>query len=153
MEIQIKRPIVLILIGIPTSGKSFFANNQKDYIVLSRDICRINLFGVNYKQNSNDEKQVNMLFNCLFQQCLKEERNIIIDNCNVKISYIEDLKKKIPQNYIIKYKIFPIPLWKAHLRNIIRYFKDDKWISLEVVNNMYVNYNKLKKNYGKSLDL
>lgn len=48
-----------------------------------------------------------------------------------------------------EYIWFDISLWKAYYRNIVRYLVSGKWIPLKVLNSMFVNYNKLKKEYEK----
>jgi len=139
--------IITILSGIPCSGKSTWANKQKQPI-LSRDQIRLDLFGRGYKQNNIDEQKINIEFWKIFDMFINSKTNFIIDNTNCRKKYINEIEKRIIFNsdYITKIKYFECPLYIAYIRNIIRYFKTGKWIPFKVIKNMEFNYKKMREN-------
>lgn len=149
---------IIILVGIPCSGKSTWANMFKyanAYIgyktgvteIISRDSIRLQLFGKNYKQHGEAEKRVTSTFNTLLHNRLSSHtcNIVVLDNTHCKESYISDIVYRYKDNYNIRVKFFDIPLWKAHWRNITRYLTTGKWIPIKVINQMYKNYNKINK--------
>lgn len=131
---------VNILIGIPTSGKSTWAKKQNLPIISCDEIRKE--FGTNY-----DPKLEKLVWDCFYRRISEMKEDFIIDNTNCKIGYINKIKETIGKDFKIEYIWFSISLWKAFLRNIIRYFKEDKWIPIDVLKNMFKNFNKLKKEW------
>jgi predicted kinase len=141
-----------ILVGIPCSGKSTYCEKiyNDSYYIVSRDKIRLDLFGNKYKQNKYDEGDVTKLHSLQVDLGLKNHKIVILDNTHCKEKYIDEIINKYSKDCNIKIKFFDIPLWKAHYRNIIRYFKTGKWIPIKVMNQMYKNYNKInKQKYAK----
>lgn len=149
---------VLILCGIPTSGKSTFALHlafpNPMWKIISRDLIRIDLFGLKYKQNSKDEKTVTTMFNLQLNRYLFEGYNVILDNCHCKESYITELETLFKTySYVeVKVKYFDISLIKAFYRNIVRYFRTKKWIPFKVIRAMKKNYDKINRANHKNFD-
>lgn len=143
---------ITILCGIPCSGKSFWANNSDSYLngyPVSRDDIRKAMYGKGYKQNKRDEKYITTRFNMEVGMLLSSGYDVILDNTHCKEGYIDEIIAKYP-DYDIQIKFFDIPLWKAYLRNIIRYIEWGKWIPFKVIKNMKKNYNKInREKYGK----
>lgn len=139
-----------ILCGIPCSGKSTYANdyyNNNFVFSISRDDIRESYhFNSPYVYSKQNENKVTEIFN-KYCNCKLNDKNfsiIILDNTHCKEKYIDEIIKQYSNhNIVIKY--FDISLFKAHYRNIIRYFKTDKWIPIKVMNQMYKNYNKINK--------
>lgn len=146
------KPKIKILSGIPCSGKSTYTKKYGDkYTILSRDSIREILYPSNYKQNGKAEEKVTKVFNNALHTLLMEEKNIIIDNTNVREGYIDSLLNTLKEypNYIIEIKFFYIPLYRAKYRNILRYIRTGKWIPIKVMNNMFKNYSNLNQNKYK----
>jgi predicted kinase len=146
-----------ILVGIPCSGKSTYCNKYLlnfKVNVLSRNTLRLFMFGDNYKQNNKSETLLTEIFNKQLITQLSDSfyNTIILDNIHCKEKYIDEIIIKYSVEHNIRIKFFDIPLYKAHYRNIIRYFKTGKWIPIKIMNNMYKNYNKInKQKYAKYL--
>lgn len=149
-------PNIIILSGIPCSGKSTFAKIKEEnytYISLSRDEIRENFFQEPYHYCNFNEKKVTEIFDKNLNILLTNDNNIIIDNTNCKDNYLFDLIRNIEKKYT-EYNVyvvfFDISLIKAHFRNILRYIKTGKWIPIKVLNNFYKNYQKIDKDkYSK----
>lgn len=144
-----------ILVGIPCSGKSTYSNKQitKDIFTysISRDNLRLEYFGKDYIQNKQNEIIISMFFNTKLGSYLNDDfcYRIILDNTHCKEGYIDSIINYYKDKYNIKIIFFDISLIKVHYRNIIRYFKNNKWIPIKVINQMYKNYNKINKSKYK----
>lgn len=139
-------PKIIFLVGIPCSGKSTYTLDKKSkFIIISRDSIRLDIFGESYKQNSKDEERVTRVFNTNLIGYLYSGFDLIIDNTNLKKSYINDILSKIPNhiNYEVEYKFFDCSLIKSFYRNIIRYFTTGKYIPFKVIYRMYKQYKKI----------
>lgn len=147
-------PKAYILVGPPTSGKSTWAWKKQlmSYVIssegiytLSRDMLRGVLFGKSYKQNNKDEELVSKHIDSKLNELIKSNYSFIVDNCHCRQKYIDELKSKIPSHYEIEMVYFPIPLWKAYYRNVVRWVKTGKFIPFKVIKNMKKGFDKLKK--------
>lgn len=142
-------PKVVILSGIPTSGKSTWARRTLKYegfAFVSRDDIRMKLFGKNYKQNNVDERTVTKEFVESLDQYILERRDIVLDNTHAKEAYLDAAIKTFNNSgYEIYVIFFDISLWKAYLRNIIRKLMTGKWIPVKVIKAMYESYNRINK--------
>ncbi len=139
---------LIILSGIPLSGKSTIAENAKKYLgyhIISRDQIRMDLSGGKYVFEPSREKYVTETFNFWFNEYVKNGYNIILDNTHVKEHYLNDWLKRKPEGYDIEFVFIDIPLWKAYYRNIIRWAFTGKWIPFKVINDMKKCYDKIDK--------
>ncbi len=86
---------LLTLIGIPCSGKSTFAieliKKDSSWVRINRDDIRMSLFGKEF--DLSIEGLVSQIQTNLIQLSLKNNRNVVVDNCHVKLSYRNELKK------------------------------------------------------------
>ena len=141
-----------ILVGIPTSGKTTWAYYQQEIyggvVIISRDDVRDSLAYIQqkkYVQNKYNENQVTTIFNNRLTVAVARELDIILDNCHCKESYIDEWIKMKPNGYTLRIIFFDCPLWKAHIRNVLRYLKTGKWIPIKVIKNMKKNYDKIDR--------
>ena len=150
---------IIILVGIPCSGKSTYTKTlsksfDKYTVIISRDNIREFgwLFKQPYKFSKKNEDLVTQEFNRIFNLWLEPKREcsaICLDNTHVKEKYIDSIITE-HLDCIIEVKFFDTSLLKAHYRNIIRYITTGKWIPISVMNNMYKSYNKInKQKYAK----
>lgn len=113
---------ILFLVGTSLTGKSTFAqkwvNQHPTYKIISRDNVREMLFGKFRMGNNAEEYTVSRIMESLLQTLTKLKYNVVVDNTNLKISYIDDiissaeksLKKNNASNTTpleIQYKLFP----------------------------------------------
>ena len=76
-----------LLVGIPGSGKTTYANKHKDKneVILSSDLIRKELFGSEYSQENNE-----LVFDTLYSRArenLINGTNVIIDATNINSYY------------------------------------------------------------------
>ena len=153
--------VIHFLIGIPCSGKSYFAKNilqkkYKDLVHLDSDEIRKNL----YKKYSVNEKNVELYFETIDEETDKifleqikrlvlEGKSFILDNANYKkttreriISFIKKIsyKNKIPVKIIGYY--FVVSKTELEKRNIQRVKRKEKkfLITKEEFKNYLSNY-------------
>jgi predicted kinase len=136
-------PKCIILSGIPCSGKSTWAKKQK-LPILSCDKLRFKYFCYSNKYVF-DPKVENEIWEDFYFRLNLLNRDVIIDNTNCRLSYIN--KIKLTLNPVLKWDIeikrFDCPLYKAYYRNIIRWITTGKFIPFKVIKNMKTNYDKL----------
>lgn len=152
-----RKPIdgtAFILSGIPCSGKSTFALQLKkigyniEYI--SRDAIRLEMYNGDYRKitfSPISEQMVTNIYNGRLRAAIEAKKNIILDNTHCRSSYLKEaIYSFAGTNYKIYVKFFDIPVWKAYIRNVIRYIKERKWIPMKVLRAMDKNYKKINKN-------
>lgn len=158
-----QKPIVYILVGIPTSGKSTFTEGltSDNHIwsfpggkvhVVSRDTIRMAFFGAekysDYVFSKENEKEVTRWHEKLIQDAIAANESIIIDNTHCREKYIQEAIKKFEgTNYEIRVRFFDVPLWKAYLRNIKRRKKEGKHVPWKVLKDMKRNFKKINKQF------
>lgn len=146
-------PEILILSGIPCSGKSSWVRtHQQIYpsVVISRDTIRETAFKQPYVYTNQNELEVTRILDYQFNKYTNWCRDVIIDNTHTKESYLNEWIKRKPEGYTLRIIFFDCPLWKAHIRNVLRFLKTGKWIPIKIMNQMKKNYDKIdRKKYEK----
>lgn len=136
---------VLILIGVPGSGKSTWSTNfikeNFGWVRINRDDFRFMLKGVPVCDHKVEKLINDLQYNAL-SSSLDAGFNVIIDNTNLKESYINGFLKIVGDKADIKFKIFDITLDEALERNLTR----EKKVDVEIVTKMYSQYRNLVKN-------
>jgi len=135
---------ILILIGIPASGKSTFAKEfiekNLDYIRINRDDIR-KMLRNSPMLNPKGEELVTDIEYSIAENALAKKMNIIWDNTHLKMSYINPIIEKFNDRANISFKIFDIDLNEAIRRDSWRDFP----VGEDVIKRMYDNYIKLVK--------
>jgi len=136
---------VLILIGVPGSGKSTWSTNfikeNSKWVRINRDDFRFMLKGVPVCDHKVEKLINDLQYNALLSS-LDAGFNVIIDNTNLKESYINGFLKIVGDKADIEFKIFDITLDEALERNLTR----EKKVDVEIVTKMYSQYRNLVKN-------
>lgn len=135
-------PKCYILSGAPLSGKSTWARKHQKIQKLSCDIIRIRKFNGKYKFDPKIEKEVWEEF---YNRLNQLENDVIIDNTNCKLGYINKIKENLPKDFEIEIVKFEVSLLKSYYRNIKRWIFEGKFIPFKVIKNMKENYKKLWK--------
>lgn len=114
---------VIINVGVSGSGKTTWSSGQIAFtpntVRVNRDDLRKHFYGTlsgyyQHKSLNEREKYITSIEEILFIGCLNEGYNVIIDNTNLKPSYIERWIQYIKAyntnkgtNIEVKFKIFP----------------------------------------------
>jgi predicted kinase len=130
---------ILLLIGIPASGKSTwaksFVKNNTDWVRVSRDDFRLM-----FKQEQMCEPKVEDLITAMVNQAITKalvrKLNVIVDATNVREKYIAEFIEKFKYSADIDYRVFDISIDKAVERDNAL----DAKVGEEVIKKMYNNY-------------
>jgi predicted kinase len=155
---------VIIMCGIPTSGKSTWAkayqqmqyypgDDFRSFRIMSRDALRESIYGKDYKPSSDKEKYITEVYNKIMNDCIRLKKPMILDNTHCKESYLKEALKRFEgTDYSVKIKFFDLPLWKAFVRNHKRKWQTGKFIPWNVIKAMKKNYDKINQtDYAKYL--
>jgi predicted kinase len=111
---------VKILIGIPASGKSTWAINfieqNHDYVRLNRDSYRLMLKNQQVC-SPKIEKIITQMLLADADIAIQNNLNIIIDNTNLKTSYINQFIEHFKPNADISFEVFHINIEEATQRD------------------------------------
>lgn len=127
----------LVLKGLPGSGKSTWAKEQKDFVRINKDDIRNNSFP-HQEWSGKIERKVIEHRNYLINDALEDGKNIIIDDTNlnpIHIEYFKNILKAYP-NYELEIKFFDTPLWQC----IKNDSKREDMVGKDVIVNMWQKY-------------
>lgn len=145
-----KKLKVKILIGIPASGKSTWS---EDFVRKNSDwvrVCRDDFRGMLKSQpvcEPKIESLINKLQDNVILDSLSRGLNVLIDNTNLKVSYIEHFCELVKYHASVEFQIFDISLNKAIERNSNR----DKKVSEEAIKKMFKEYQILVDSFDPSI--
>ena len=149
---KINQPTVFITCGIPCSGKSTWIKNTltpAGFKSISRDDIRLEMYKCKYSDipfTPQSEHMITNVFDNRVTTAITKREDIVLDNTHCRSSYLKEaIYRFAGTDYKIYVVFFDIPIWKAYLRNIIRYIKEGKWIPKDVMKAMYKNYNKINQ--------
>ncbi len=130
---------ILILIGIPGSGKSTwakdFVRSNSDWIRVNRDDFR-DMLKTSQTCENKVEDMITGLVSDVISSSLSRKLNVIVDNTNLKIKYINAIIEEFKYSANINYRVFDISKDKAIERDRNR----DKKVGALVINKMYKDY-------------
>ena len=137
---------ILILIGVPASGKSKWALNyvrtNDNYIRVSRDDFRYMLKNSGVCE-PKIESMVTDLVNESITQALFRKMNVLLDNTNLKETHIREVISNFKYSADIDFRVFDISLDKAIERDSTR----DKSVGKLVLTKMYNDYKVLMDSF------
>lgn len=137
-----KKPNIEILIGIPASGKSTYAlekiKNNERIVRFNRDSYRLMLKDAQIC-NSKIEMLITTLLIDGVKDALMKNLDVIIDNTNLKKSYIMEYVKQFETMANISFKVFDIEPEVAIQRDENRQYK----VGRDVILNMYKQFENL----------
>src|SRR4051812_7875210 len=102
-------PEILLLSGIPTSGKSSWCRTHQEihnYIIISRDDIREKYMCNPYIHSKHNENEVTRIFDYQYNKYTKMHANIILDNTYCKSGYLDAEIKRIPEGYTLRIIFF-----------------------------------------------
>lgn len=142
------------MVGISASGKSTKAKEiaeKTGALIINRDKLREMFFGYNeatinqyYKLPDLylKENQITSFQNYLVERALVKGNDVIIDNTNLKQSYINEFVKSFSK-YKIEFELIECDLKEAIFRDAVRL----RSVGEEVIKRQFNNLNILKKNF------
>lgn len=138
---------ILILIGIPASGKSTwskdYVRNNPNYVRVNRDDFRSMLKNSQLCENKIEDMITGLVENVI-AECLGKKLNVIVDNTHLQLRYINAIIEKFQYIADIDYRVFDISLDKAIERDNNRENK----VGEGVIRKMYKDYKVLIDSFG-----
>ena len=144
-----QRQQIILMVGIPASGKSTWAKefikNNSNYIRFCRDQYRIMLQFSQFLDNRGERLITDMIYSDI-RLGLDAGYNIIIDQTNCKAKYLNEFIKKFDYLADISIKIFDVDINTAIERDLNR----EASVGEEVISRMYNDYSNLMKTFDFS---
>lgn len=138
---------ILILIGIPASGKSTWAKEyvrkHANYVRVNRDDFRSMLKDAAMCENKIEDMITSLTFKVI-ESALMKRLNVIVDNTNLKRKYIDEIVERFKYQADIDYQVFDVSLNKAIERDNAREAK----VGEGVIRKMYENYKILMDSFS-----
>jgi predicted kinase len=139
---------ILILIGVPASGKSTWTNdflrNNPDYVRVSRDGFRFMLRN-DPAPEPKIEGIITDLVTSTIHKLLARKLNVIIDNTNIRRQDIYDFINEFKYSADIDFRVFDISLKKAIERDSLR--EKDKIVGEHRLTEMFKDYKVLMDSF------
>ena len=134
-----RKNIIKLLVGIPASGKSTwkkkFLLNNRGWVSVCRDEYRLMLDGSQI-MDFKGEKLVTELVNNAIALAVKSKYNVLIDQTNVNLKYLNEMVAFCENIADVEFQIFDITEKVAIERDANR----DAKVGAEVIKKMYKNY-------------
>ncbi len=138
---------ILILIGIPASGKSTWAKDyvrrNPDWVRVNRDDFRLMLKDAQLCENKIED-MITALVKDTIGKALSKRLNVLVDNTNLKQKYITDIAETFKYQADIDYRVFDISLEKAIERDNAREAK----VGEGVIRSMHQSYKSLLDSFN-----
>ena len=142
--------IVEILVGVPASGKSTWA---KDYVKNNPGWARFNRDEIRFMTKNMPicdpkmESFINEIQEFTILGLLRQGKNVIVDNTNLKPEYIEAICEIVKYDATVRFRVFDISLEKAKEIDAQR----EKKVGDAVIERMYKDYKKLIDSFDMSM--
>lgn len=113
---------LLILRGLPASGKSTFARTLTGYKRVNKDELRAMLWGGNYTHSPENESVIHSVNNDLVLRFLRAAQNVVVDNTNLRDSGIKELHRLAASvgDVDVNELVFDVPFVECMRRNEAR---------------------------------
>lgn len=154
---NLKSPYILILIGPPLSGKSFFYRKfisevDNNVVLISRDEILMEVYGSrNYDDafKNVNQKDVDRLLHKRLFDANKEKKNVIIDMTHMASKRRRQNLDYFTDDYYKLGVIFPILSDEEYIkRNTKRMEEENKNLPMHIVNNMISSYQSVRPEEG-----
>lgn len=138
---------ILIMCGLPASGKSTWAKNfigkNDKYVIVSRDSFRLMLKNQDFCE-PNIEALITKLVNTSIEHALAAKQNVIYDATNLKLRSINEIINEFGDVADIEYMFFDVPLKTCLERDALR----PKPVGVEVIKRMNKDFLTLRDSFG-----
>lgn len=137
---------VILTIGTIAAGKSTwakqFVKENETYIRINRDDLRL-MVKDSPMLKKKGEEYITLVQNNAILDALMMKYNVIIDNTNLKVEYIEAICDLVKYKADVEFRIFDITLLESTIRNS----KRDNPVPNNVVKSMFANYRNLMSTF------
>ena len=142
---MINKPFVILLVGVPLSGKStWIRNNHSTTKVVSRDELVMEVYGSDdYSKafKEVDQKEVDRLLDLRLKEVNTNKENVIVDMTNMVVSRRVKTLKYFSDEYHKEVIVFPVLETNEYeRRNKERNVNENKWIPPFVITSMLNSY-------------
>lgn len=129
---------LLILRGVPASGKTTYARTLTNYTVVSRDDIRFTLFG---KYLGVDEQVVTEVEDAAITAALRAGQNVVLDATNLRNKFVTN-KLSLASEFgaTVKYVDFPINYEEAVTRDLVRRQNGARGVGPKVIRDFFNRY-------------
>ena len=140
LKILMKNKVILLLKGLPASGKSTFAKElvkqgQGKIVRINKDDLRAMIH--NSKFSKNREAVILQTRDTLINLFISQEKSIIIDDTNLNPVHEKEISNIAKEyNYTFLVKMFDVSLRECLKRNALR----DNPVPDEIISKMYFQY-------------
>lgn len=145
---------ILILVGVPGSGKSTFAKyfirTEENWARLCRDDFRMMHFTYS-NMSPREEGLITDMLDASIEALLKKKCNILIDATHCRAEYLEHYTAKFNHLADISFKVFDIDATEAAERCEKRNKETGKFISTSVLHKYLKELDELKKTFDFSV--
>lgn len=155
MNLHLKEPWVLILVGPPLSGKSTWIRKNFDegtFTLISRDQMVLNVYGSDdYNQafQEVDQGEVDRRLIDSLKLAIEKNENVIIDMTHLTPKRRKYHLSFFPKSYYKVAVIFPMLSESEYeVRNAKRTIEENKTIPMHVIKNMISSYQPTSKDEG-----
>lgn len=142
---MMNRPFVILLVGVPLSGKStWIRNNHPTTRVVSRDELVMEVYGsddYNAAFKEVDQKEVDRALDLRFKEVNNNKENVIVDMTNMVVSRRTKTLRYFSNDYFKEVIVFPVLDTEEYdRRNKERNVNENKWIPPFVISSMLNSY-------------
>ena len=142
---MINKPFVILLVGVPLSGKStWIRKNHPTTRVVSRDELVMEVYGsddYNTAFKEVNQKEVDRLLDLRLKEVNTNKENVIVDMTNMVVNRRVKTLKYFSDDYYKEAIIFPVLKTEEYdRRNKERNENENKWIPPFVITSMLNSY-------------
>ena len=139
------RPFVILLVGVPMSGKTtWIRNNHPSTKVVSRDELVMEVYGsddYNTAFKEVNQKDVDLLLDLRLKEVNANKENVIVDMTNMVVSRRVKTLRYFSDDYYKEVIVFPVlDSDEYKRRNNERNVNENKWIPPFVISSMLNSY-------------
>ena len=139
------RPFVILLVGVPLSGKStWIRNNHPTTRIVSRDELVMEVYGsddYNTAFKEVNQKDVERLLDLRLKEVNTNKENVIVDMTNMVVSRRVKTLRYFSDDYYKEVIVFPVlDSDEYKRRNNERNVNENKWIPPFVISSMLNSY-------------
>ena len=139
------KPFVILLVGVPLSGKStWIRNNHPTTRIVSRDELVMEVYGsddYNTAFKEVNQKDVDRLLDLRLKEVNTNKENVIVDMTNMVVSRRVKTLRYFSDDYYKEVIVFPVLETEEYdRRNKERNVNENKWIPPFVISSMLNSY-------------